>query len=564
MEDTTYNSMKAETSLINIIHPKKNEKYEFRDAYNNVVDMLNSDVSCGHAIGLFGLRRTGKTIMLNQLYNNSFSFGMKPEDIIYLSLSTARKGTHIDRNELDAAKLVSDQDIQFPNLAEVKDYLIGIDVIERFKCVFIDEVSLCEDFILAGKGFFDWLLQNGLKVVIAGTESMSLKYAVENSLFSRLVLIDISYISFKEYVRLKKLSVSTHEELNRALDIYVEHGNILDDTVDVDDKYLEDAVGINIALSIFNSNEEVFANFTHERKELVQAIIKYYKLLNRIITVERIKEEITSAELSSSIYNINKKHTDDRISMSKADRHTIAKKGYERFFEKYKLSFDKADIALSNEQLKEIDDAFSKLGLLYGLVGIPKDAANVVDVCLLHSLNYNLSGELCRELYEGDYIDNEELEKELADNIMSVTYGNILEDIVALKIIMNTAKHQKLLTCAKIYSGGFAANRVSTKYFLYRYSNSDEIIDDINIRTEIDLIQITDDVVNLIEIKKSDKVIPEQTRWLLDPTVQESIRNRIGHEEADWRYYVFYLGESKMVENVCYVNIPEFLLGDGL
>lgn len=536
----------------------------YRDAYYNIKNKINNGENLGHAICLAGLRRTGKSTLLNQLYLNSQEFGVKPEEILYITLSVTLNGKETARDSFDAAQLANGNKIKYPALEDLNSFIQYICCLESIKCIMIDEVTLCEDLILAGKGFIDSLVNKGIIVILAGTESASFHLAGENSLYSRLILEDISYIPFGEYCRLKNISVSTPEEKQKALDRYIKHGDMLDDTVESDDKYLENALGVNVALSIVNSDYEEFIGCEHDTKELVQSIIKYFKLIGESITIKNIQSQITRADITRAIKNENSRREINKLNIKKSERIRFAQEGAEDAFQIYNLGFGLSEIELSYDQLARIDELFTKMGLLYNLSIIPEvktDTGGVEaeDLTILHGLSYYITEGIIRRILSSHEGISDEDAESLVKNIESAAKGRLLEEIIAIQFIKGIEKKQELLKCLRVYKNSqFKTERKCTKHRIYKYNDS-IFADGRQVQAEIDLVISEPDVIKLIEVKKSNAADINQTKWLDNEIVVNEIRNRISRSKSI-KKYVYYLGEKREENGIYYENIADILL----
>lgn len=553
--------------LVDKANYKLYESLEYRDAYYKVIKMINKEKHIGHAICLVGLRRTGKSVLLNQLHINSKEFGIESSEVLHITLSAFFEKKEITRDRLDCKKLDKNDKIQYPTLEDIEQFIKQVKSYKEIKCIMIDEVTLCKDLILAGKGFIDSLVDSGMIVILAGTESASFNLASENSLYSRLILEDISYIPFGEYCRLKKISLSSLEEKQVAIERYIAHGNILDDTVNVDDKYIESALGINVALSIINSDFEEFIGCENDVRELVQSVIKYFKLIGESITISGIKAALTRADITRAIDNENKRRKREGIEVIEIDkpiRTQIAVEAAEELFEQYNLNLGLSQIQLSIQQLSKIDELFTQMGLIYNLSMIPEiiatnGAVDADDLTILHSLSYNIIKNISNKVLSKPLGLSDEDVQILANEIESTANGRLLEGIVTLQLLKVIEKQQKLLTCLKSYGNGkFETERKCSKHRMYKYKN--KIVEDTNIVTaEIDIVMPEDDIINLIEIKKSSVVDENQTRWLNNITVQNEIREKISMSKP-FKKYVYYLGEDMKIDDIYYRNIVDVLL----
>ena len=164
------------TDRVKIIEPDGLEAFshwQHRDVFYDVLNELRDYQSLGHAVCLVGLRRTGKTVVLNQLHWESEKFGIKQDEILHLTLGVTIDGKPGTRNDLDVNKLEKSK-VEYPACREVEDVIFAEKQKRRIKCILIDEITLCPDLILAGKGFVDWIVDSGILLVFAGTENCHL------------------------------------------------------------------------------------------------------------------------------------------------------------------------------------------------------------------------------------------------------------------------------------------------------------------------------------------------------------------------------------------------------
>lgn len=555
---------------IYIVHNNNIEQFSRlhrRDAYYDIVRKINDGQCLGHAVCVVGLRRTGKSILLNHLHIYSMEYGVREDEVLHITLSATIHDREMSRDDFDNSKLTDMAELQYPSLEELNAFIDDAISCGKIKCVLIDEITLCRDLILGGKGFIDGLVNRGVIVILAGTESASFNLADENSLYTRLMLVDISYIPFGEYCRLKQIDISTEEQKEQAITKYIEHGNILDDVVKIDDRYIESALGVNIALSIMNSDYTEFMDVERNIKEFIQSIIKYIKLIGESITIDAIKSEISRADLTRALANENahrKAMGDSQINITKTERTRITVESVERAFREYDLSFGISQIPLTKEQLCIIDELFTKMGLLYDLSLIPEDKfadGSVVadDLTILHSLLYMIAKSISNKVRADNIGLSDEDSEALAVKIESTAMGRLLEGIVVLEFIKGIEKEHDLLICLKNYGNGkFKTARKCSKHRLYKYNNTIFMQQQV-FTAEIDLVIPQQDTIRLIEIKKSKNIDKNQVRWLNNDTVISEIKEKISKTKHITKE-VFYLGEEKAVEGICYRNIADVLM----
>lgn len=87
-----------------------------------------------------------------------------------------------------------------------------------YKNVFIDEVTLMEDFIDSAALFSDIYAAQGMKIVLSGTDSLGFWFALHQELYDRAVTIHTTFIPFREHSRLLGI---------HSIDEYIRYGGTL-------------------------------------------------------------------------------------------------------------------------------------------------------------------------------------------------------------------------------------------------------------------------------------------------------------------------------------------------
>ena len=137
---------------------------------------------------LYGLRRTGKTTLLFQMISK-----LPLEQTAYIKVKTTD----------NMSKLTKDLDVLGKN---------------GCKYVFIDEITLMEDFINTAADLSDIFAMMGMKIIVSGMDSLGFAMANRDELYDRSVTIHTSFIPFREYSRLLDID---------SVDSYIEYGGTL-------------------------------------------------------------------------------------------------------------------------------------------------------------------------------------------------------------------------------------------------------------------------------------------------------------------------------------------------
>ena len=121
---------------------------------------------------LYGLRRTGKTTLIRQLIADM------TEDML---MQTA----FIQINQtIDLAKI----NIDLKQLSK-----------QGYRYMFIDEVTMMNDFIDCAALFSDVYASEGIKIVLSGTDSLGFLFSRERELYDRCFMVHTTFIPYAEF-----------------------------------------------------------------------------------------------------------------------------------------------------------------------------------------------------------------------------------------------------------------------------------------------------------------------------------------------------------------------------
>ncbi len=190
---------------------------EKRDCYSDLKKYMDTyDLHYGKLCALYGLRRTGKTVMMKQCISE-----MPVEEKEKSAYILCLQGTTM----LALRKVLED---------------LRKEGIENF---FIDEITLVEDFQRFANVLSDSYAERG-RVVIAGTDSLGIRMAASDTLYDRAFMIHTTHIPYAEYSRLLK---------GKSLDEYMEYGGTLVNTSYKDNQKREEYLNVAIADNILHA-----------------------------------------------------------------------------------------------------------------------------------------------------------------------------------------------------------------------------------------------------------------------------------------------------------------------
>lgn len=246
---------------------------EVRNCFPSLCDFIDNhnEVSSsyyGRIAVLYGLRRTGKTFLMQQLY---LEYGKEHCTML---------GCH-DNMSMD--NIYSDID---------ECVKAGKDII------LLDEITLVSDFVTDSAYLADKYAKEGVAIITAGTDSLSFVLAEKGPLFDRTFGISCTYISFAEHARVMN---------TKDIDSYIMYGGLMsmgaNDTLADEDRpsafarhYLDSAVSANIAHSL--KNADITAGFSE---------ISKYSESDLTVIINRLTELYTGSFITATANRIPKR-----------------------------------------------------------------------------------------------------------------------------------------------------------------------------------------------------------------------------------------------------------------
>ena len=150
------------------------EGFGTRDMFPAIMKYLRANTH-DRVLAVCGLRRTGKTTMLRQA-------------ILALTPEERAKAAYAKMTERDT-------------MATLRADLERLQA-DGYRYVFIDEVTLMEDFIDTAGVLSDVFSGMGMKIVLSGTDSLGFWFAAHGELYDRAFTLHTTFIPFREHARL--------------------------------------------------------------------------------------------------------------------------------------------------------------------------------------------------------------------------------------------------------------------------------------------------------------------------------------------------------------------------
>ena len=193
-----------------------------RDCYEQLKDFMQHEYP-GKICALYGLRRTGKTVMMHQ----------------YISELS-------DQDKEKTAYLLCLRECDMLEVRQVMENLYDKGICNFF----LDEITEVTDFQKYGNTLSDYFSAKGAKIVIAGTDSLGIMLAESDILYDRIQMIHTSYVPFAEFSKLIGID---------SVDEYIEYGGTLTKTpyktLQASEEYQNTAIVGNILHSLEKSED---------------------------------------------------------------------------------------------------------------------------------------------------------------------------------------------------------------------------------------------------------------------------------------------------------------------
>lgn len=487
-------------------------KYGKRDCFSILQKFVTGSYD-GKICILYGLRRTGKTTLLFQMLSE-----LPIEKTAYIKVQTTD----------DMSRLTKDLKALFE---------LG------YRYVFIDEITLLNDFIDTAAVLSDVFSMMGMKIVVSGTDSLGFAMANRDELYDRSVTIHTSFIPFREYARLLNI---------RSVDSYIEYGGTLkmenmsfddpdaafDEVAFRDDestrKYIDTAISRNIQHTLKNDHYGEYFNQLrelYEKGELTNVINRIVQHMNHRFVLRVVEDEFKSHDFGSAKELL--------LHDLPAERATVLYDVDEKqILERLKAIIEvkeKSETTVSITQ-EHIDKVKKYLLMLDLIVNCPeryesgKQAEHIV--FSQPGMRYAIAKALVYSLMQDAYFASiSEADKAyITGKILDDVKGRMLEDIVLLEVCKAAPSTMEAFKF-KFDAGG--------EFDMVIYNKVGQ-----NCR--------------IYEIKHSTEVNERQTIHLRDAEKCQIVENRFGPISGK---FVFYRGKDTFAEGVQYLNVENFLCG---
>ncbi len=493
-----------------------NELYEFveqikdfkkRECYSKLHDYVYGN-SIDKVFILYGLRRTGKTTLIKQL-------------IFDMDQSTFSKTAFI---KMDASINLAKVNLDLKNLSK-----------KGYKYIFIDEVTLMDDFIEGAALFSDIYAARGMKIVLSGTDSLGFLFSEDRELFDRCYMLHTTFIPYREFANVLGIS---------GIDNYIKYGGTMSlsgnnynvpasfRNEQTTDEYIDSAIANNIQHSLKNyQNGNHFRHLSdlYEMNELTSVINRVVEHENKKFTIDVLTKTFESGDFSLTAKNLIKDRDHPTDILYLVDKEKIIE-----WFRKEHNILNKPEmkVEITNAHVKEIKEYLKLLDLIIDIDVINMsnlDEKEFQTVISQPGMRYAQAKALVEVLVKDKLFQTISVKDRsyVTDRMLSTIEGKIMEDIILLETKMAYP---------------------SCEVFKLKFMIG-----------EFDMVIFNPQTVSceIFEIKHSKEVHPEQYRHLNDEQKLKETEFRYGDIV---RKCVIYNGESHIENDIEYINVEEYLM----
>ena len=456
---------------------------------------------------IYGLRRTGKTTMIRQII------------------------TELSPDEFKCAAFI--QVTTGDSLADVDG---DLRLLERngFRYVFIDEVTLMEDFIEGAALFSDIYASSGMKIVLSGTDSLGFAFTREEQLYDRCILLHTTFIPYREFEEI--LGV-------KGIDEYIRYGgtmslggiNYNSDTPFSDAKHAEEYIDTAIAKNIQHSLKayQYGGHFRllqdlYERGELTNVINRVVENINHSFTKSVIEKTFKSHDISVTAANLLRDR-EEPINIKKHMNLDEVTSGIMKLLDI--LNKENQSMEIEEDHMIQIKEYLMMLDLIMeiDLESLPEvSKKGKLTVITQPGLRYAQAEAIVESILLDERFQELSAKdrRRVVDRLLSEIRGRMMEEIILLETrLANPDK--------KVFKLQFPVGEF------------DMVVCDTSELT-----------CRIYEVKYSKERVPEQYRHLKDDEKCSMTSHRYGDIEGK---FVIYRGEAAESDGIQYLNVEDYL-----
>ena len=456
---------------------------------------------------LYGLRRTGKTTMIRQILAEMTDEQLSKSAFIQITSKDTLANVNCDLKALEA---------------------------HGFRYIFLDEVTLMDDFIEGAALFSDVFATCGMKIVLSGTDSLEFLFTEDAQLYDRCIMLHTTFIPYREFESVLGI---------HGIDEYIRYGGTMSlggvhynktstfASKEKADEYVDTAIARNIQHSLrCYQYEGHFRNLRdlYEKNELTGAINRVVEDINHRFTLEVLTRDWKSNDLGISAGNLRRDRDNPTDILDHIDivgvTDSLRKLLKIRNRSEQMVQLDDAHVTEIKEYLDLLD-----LTCDIDVMHMPDVGTRSKRTVIAQpGLRYAQAEALIRSLLLDEKFSSLSLSERNAvqERILTEIMGRMLEDIVLLETKL--ANPQKQVFVLQFPVGEFDMVEFDPK----------------------------SESCRIYEIKHSGEAVPRQYRHLIDEEKCALTEHRYGQITEKT---VLYRGQNQDMGGIRYQNVEEYL-----
>lgn len=478
--------------------------FHTREIFGKLKDYIDSPASDKVFI-LYGLRRTGKTTMIRQAIRQM--------------------------NEEHLQQTAFLQVVPGNTMAQLNQLLHALEK-DGYRYLFIDEVTLLDDFIEGAAVFSDIFAASGMKIVLSGTDSLGFLFSEDEQLYDRCILLHTTYIPYREFENV--LGIHGIDEYIRCGGTMSMGGNDYNKGVFTSTKstneYIDSAIVNNIQHSLKNyQHGSHFRSLydLYEKNELTSAINRVIEDMNHQFTVSVLTDAFKSHDPGISAANLRHDRYKPTDVLDRVDQNAVTER-LRRMLEIKNKEEQQTDI--TEENVHEIQEYLSLLDLINTVDVISSSTGKTRKRTIFTQpgMRYCQASALISSLMQDETFRDPGIQERnrITERILSEVRGRMMEDIVLLETKTAMADHQ-------VFVLQFAIGEFDMVVFNPR--------------------KVT---CRIYEVKHSREYSIMQARHLKDAEKCAETEKQYGRITGR---YVIYQGEESDHEGIQYLNVEAYL-----
>lgn len=482
-----------------------------RQSVETVKKFLDTDSELdGKILVLYGLRRTGKTTIMEQVVSD------------------------YRENETCAFYEIQNGD----TMDDVRDIIVK----EREKgttLICLDELTKAEDFITNSAVLPDIFAKEGIRILAAGTDSLGFSFAEGNELFDRTERIRTTYIPFAEHAEVLRIN---------DIDDYIMYGGLMRKSAsemkirDYESarKYLDSAVAGNIASSIEKDPHDSELKKL-SKKEIETIIEKMVEIYSGIFNKEQMQKDLRTVSINGMTDLLLKSEYKDYVRFVSENRRNITEDFTKIInadtairteitdlmvleFEKYLIEMDLLS-AITKKEFRFSDE--------FGWRESPDERDYYI---IQPAIKYNHLTKGKEFIEKEDYYQSlpQDVKELLKNKLDEKIKGDMTEQIIVYDVSKDLPRERYFVCKPEFYVNG----QKKGEYDMLIYDKKEHRYWG-------------------FEVKHTKNPHEKQERHLKDPVLREIIDEKYGEQE---NVAVLYRGESFVSDTgTVYLNISDFL-----